>query len=73
MEHLEHVPGRMGGTITSGFGIFAQYSEISGNSVGAMESPNKPFDRVHRFVRLTQWEHFEHVPGRIGGRITSRF
>ena len=70
LEHLEHVPRRIGGKITCRFRILDQYSEISGSIASAMKNLNASFDRAHQVVLETPLEHLEHVPERIGGRIT---
>ncbi|CAF1253731.1 unnamed protein product [Rotaria sordida] len=72
MEHLEHVPERIGSGNTCRFGIWDHYFGIFRNILGAMENPIILLNRAHQVVLGTQLEHLEHVPERIGGGITCR-
>ncbi len=70
MEHLEHVPGRIRGGITSEKrclgDIRGTFSAIVRDFVNVMV----PLDRARRVVLGTSMERLEHVPGRIRGGIT---
>jgi hypothetical protein len=71
MEHLEHVPGRIGGGITSEKrclgNIRGTFRAIVRDFVNVMV----PLDRARQVVLGTSLERLGHVPERIRGGITS--
>jgi hypothetical protein len=71
LEHLEHVPRRIRGGITSENpclgGIRGTFGAIIRDFVNVMVS----LDRARRVVLGISLEHLEQVPGRVRGGITS--
>jgi hypothetical protein len=70
MEHLEHVLRRIPVTFTSSSIVKKRFLEFSRDIVWDMKNLMTSLDRIHRVVRGTRMEHWEHVPRRIVDGIT---